>query len=828
MSNTPIELAEKYINDTGISLFLTGKAGTGKTTFLQHIYKTTTKRCVVVAPTGVAAIHAGGVTIHSFFQLPFSPFLPSVKNNISEYSMPQEKRMLRKEKLDIIRTLDLLIIDEISMVRADLLDAIDDTLRRFRKSARPFGGIQLLMIGDLQQLPPVVKDDEWMLMKQVYESPFFFHSKALQRLHYITIELKKVYRQSDIHFITLLNNIRQNKFDDATLEQLNTRYIPNFSPNDSEGYIRLTTHNHQAFHINSEKLQRISSPLHTFEAEITGNFPEYAFPTEAHLTLKEGAQVMFIRNDSSPEKRYFNGKIVTITHIENDRIEVEDSNNTTIEVMREKWENIKYTVHPQTKEIEQLVEGTFVQYPLKLAWAITVHKSQGLTFEKAIIDVSKAFSYGQVYVALSRCRTFEGLVLSSLITNHCSFDNSDISDFNNQIPSEQTVSDAFQNAKNQFFYDNLLEQFDFSAIETITSQLNLIFQKHLIALYPNESNIIYTTIEQEVYPNVIKVSERFRNQLLQIRTQSLGDTETSLLHERISKASEYFYTRLQMLHEMVSPFLTLEIENKETLKAYKKTVGEYSETMGVKIATLGASRTQFSIAHYLKTKNEYILSSKTELKIKKQKTETKAENNILFTELLEILKDWRSEKSYEMGDKPAYFILHQNTLREIANNMPRSKEELLSINGFGAQKYANYGVEILELIENFCTANHVGNSKRQPELDMNEETSGRKKTTGETYRITLQMLQEGKTAEAIAEERNLSVTTIYGHFIKLLKANSISVEQLISTEDLRTLLPYFIENQELSLTEVYEKLEGKYPYEILRIVKTYNKMVFNN
>lgn len=408
MKNTQSLLAEEYVNNTGTSVFLTGKAGTGKTTFLKHICETTTKRCVIVAPTGVAAINAGGSTIHSFFQLPFSLFLPDVPEYLSEYNA-KGRMTLRKSKIDIIRSIELLIIDEISMVRADLLDAVDDRLRRYRRNSKPFGGVQLLMIGDLQQLPPIVSDEEMQYMRKVYPSPFFFNSLALKKLKYITIELTHVYRQPDREFVNLLNNIRQNNFDAETLEKLNSRYNPDFDPSDKEHYIRLTTHNRQADDINESKLESLKGKSRNFTARIEGNFPEYLYPAAAELKLKAGAQVMFVRNDPSPEKLYFNGKIVTVTGFSDEGIVTNDAYGNEIIVTPTTWENTKYVINDESKEIESVVEGTFTQVPLRLAWAITIHKSQGLTFDKAIIDVGRAFTFGQTYVALSRCRTLAAL-----------------------------------------------------------------------------------------------------------------------------------------------------------------------------------------------------------------------------------------------------------------------------------------------------------------------------------------------------------------------------------------------------------------------------------
>ena len=390
MRNPEIELAERYVTETGMSLFLTGKAGTGKTTFLRHIATHCPKRHVVVAPTGVAAVNAGGVTIHSFFQLPFCPYLPDIPELVTEYQMPEQQRQLRKSKIDIIRTLELLIIDEISMVRADLLDAVDAVLRRYRRSSQPFGGVQLLMIGDVQQLAPVVTEEERPFMERVYASPFFFHSKALQRLRYITIQLTTIYRQQDSHFVELLNNIRDNHFDQATLDALNAR-VGTKSTDSTAEPILLTTHNYQADRVNQQRLDALKSEPFTLEAKVEGNFPDSSAPTDRTLVLKPGAQVMFVKNDGSGAHRYYNGKIGTVKELREEyddngdtqmAVIVDDEDSTSIHVTPERWENLRYEIDPADNQIKQIVDGTFVQYPLKTAWAITIHKAQGLTFDR--------------------------------------------------------------------------------------------------------------------------------------------------------------------------------------------------------------------------------------------------------------------------------------------------------------------------------------------------------------------------------------------------------------------------------------------------------------
>jgi len=472
-SNNPqLKLAYDFVQHSGCNVFLTGKAGTGKTTFLHNFKKESVKRLVVLAPTGVAAINAGGVTLHSFFQLPFGPQLPADVEGFSLFGEEAVKasaaklQRFNREKINIIKSLDLLVIDEISMVRADLLDAVDAVLRRFRDRFKPFGGVQLLMIGDLQQLAPVVKEADWEILKPYYDSAFFFSSRALQKTEFVGIELKKIYRQQDQAFIRLLNKVRDQDLDAESLQELNRRYVPGFAPEESEGYITLTTHNHQAEKINDLKLNNLKSKARMFKAVVTGEFPEWSYPTEAELTLKVGAQVMFVKNDITPLKQYYNGKIGTLTKMTEDRVLVQCAGDgEPISVGPVEWQNCRYALDEETKAIKETIIGAFTQYPLKLAWAITIHKSQGLTFEKAIIDARAAFAHGQVYVALSRCTTLEGLVLSAPLGPQTIKTDDTVKNFTRQIEENPPGEEQFRDLKNAYQKSLIRDLFDFSGLE---------------------------------------------------------------------------------------------------------------------------------------------------------------------------------------------------------------------------------------------------------------------------------------------------------------------------------------------------------------------------
>ena len=455
--NQQAQLAWDIIENTNTNIFLTGKAGTGKTTFLRRLKEESSKRIVVVAPTGIAAINAEGVTIHSFFQLSFAPFIPD-----AQYKLKEQQYRFSKQKIRVIQSIDTLVIDEISMVRADLLDAVDNVLRRFRKNNLPFGGVQMVMIGDLGQLAPVAKDDEWQMLSRYYDTPYFFSSLALKSTRYAIVELKTVYRQSDSHFVELLNRVRDNRADDSVLAALNSRYIPNFQPPVEEGYIRLTTHNFQAQQENDRQLALLPGKPYTYEASITGKYPEMLFPTEQTLTLKEGAQVMFVKNDSSADKAFYNGMLGTVTEINDKNLFVRTKDTgVVIKVEPEQWENTRYEINERTNEITEEVEGTFTQFPVKPAWAITVHKSQGLTFEKATIDFgSGTFAGGQAYVALSRCRSLEGMTLCQPVTHTQVFVRPEVTQFASHFNDEGAVQRALQTAKADIEYEAAIRCFN--------------------------------------------------------------------------------------------------------------------------------------------------------------------------------------------------------------------------------------------------------------------------------------------------------------------------------------------------------------------------------
>lgn len=456
--NFELDVARFIVEKTDMSLFLTGKAGTGKTTFLREVVRYTKKKCIVLAPTGIAAVNAGAMTIHSFFQFGLGPFVQGVIEPKSDFR-------INKSKLELIRHLQLLIIDEVSMVRADLMDHIDVELRRIRRNSKPFGGVQLLMIGDLQQLPPIAHGGEDELLRQYYKTLYFFSSSALKSMKYSCIELKNVYRQTDRHFIDILNHARNCTLTSQDISDLNARYVPGFSPKPEDGYIRLMTHNRQVDYVNETELEKLDSKPYAFVGAVTGTFPEESYPTADSLTLKKGAQVMFIKND--PERRFINGTLGEVKSIDKNSIAVRlAESGTVIDVEPMEWQNIRYQFDEESKEISSKQIGRFKQYPLKAAWAITVHKSQGLTFDKAIIDVHAAFSPGQAYVALSRCRTLDGLVLSSPVSASVFMRDNAVDAYMNYI-SRPVEELAFSSCYEYFEYEKKPEPEDVAPVKKV-------------------------------------------------------------------------------------------------------------------------------------------------------------------------------------------------------------------------------------------------------------------------------------------------------------------------------------------------------------------------
>ncbi|MEP7257316.1 MAG: helix-turn-helix domain-containing protein [Flavitalea sp.] len=545
LSNKLFQLAVRFVNETGKHLFLTGKAGTGKTTFLKYIRENSFKKMAVIAPTGVAAINAGGVTMHSFFQLPFGPFIPTQHSGWNADTAITDLHSLFKnirfnaEKRKLLQELEMLVIDEVSMLRADMLDAMDLILRHFRQQPlMPFGGIQMIFIGDLFQLPPVVNNEEWEILKNYYKSPFFFDALCFQQSPPLYLELKKIYRQSESGFISILNNIRNNQASAADLDRLHTYYHPEFQPTASDNFIILTSHNAKADAINRKELEKLHAKLFSFSGEITGDFNEKALPADITLQLKEGAQIMFLKNDKGEKRRYYNGRIGQIIRIKDKAIFVRfPGQGEDIEIEKETWKNIRYLFNHEKNKVEEEELGTFTQYPIRLAWAITIHKSQGLTFEKAIIDAGASFAAGQVYVALSRLTSLEGLVLHSRIQRDSICTDERVLQFTRNEKDETGLRSLLEEEQSIFLTRQLVQSFDWSKVLTALTSL---IEGYSDKMFPGRDAAIKWA--RDLLADTLQLQEvaaKFRRQLDQLLAIA-GAEDFTLLHNRTAAAAKYF------------------------------------------------------------------------------------------------------------------------------------------------------------------------------------------------------------------------------------------------------------------------------------------------
>jgi len=694
------DMAREFVDETSQHVFLTGKAGTGKTTFLKNIVRTTHKHVVVAAPTGVAAINAGGVTLHSLFQISFAPYIPdpNFKHDISHYS---------QQKLDVLRRMELLIIDEVSMLRADTLDAIDAVLRRVRRSTKVFGGVQVLYIGDMFQLPPVVKDDEWAILQNYYQTQFFFHSHALQKNPPTYIELKKVYRQQDKDFIDLLNRVRNNIMQQSDFELLNSRYVQNFTPTQDKKFITLTTHNYQADRINLDKLNQLNAQLFEFKGVITNDFPEYMLPVEMNLQLKVGAQIMFVKNDSSAEKLYYNGKIGIITRMSKGEIFVLCENeDIEIQLHTETWENTRYNLNKASGEMEEEILGTFTQYPVRLAWAITIHKSQGLTFNNVILDISRAFAAGQAYVALSRCTSLQGIVFQSFVSPNCIQTDRYALALSEKERSQIELENTLKEQKQIFWTEKLQSYFDLKPLYAIFYSFDKLLREKIGEEFDDAKTLLENM--RKFAHNQEDTITKFQNQLQNLCMQAEQNGDFSALQSRCQKAVEYFYSLY--INELLLP-LRANIENFYGIKK--------------------------SRAYY-----------KNILEIEK--------NITLFIEDLK---------------KVRYY------------NKPLINSELLTL-----------PTKNLEL----------------PKIE--------KKQKGDSAKLSFIMYRHNhKSIEEIANERKLSVGTIFGHLASYISSGQIDVYEIVSREKVEQILP-FINAETKSSTPIKKQLGDDISFDEIRAV----------
>ncbi len=811
-TNPQLELAFDYVRNTHKNIFLTGKAGTGKTTFLHQIQKETPKRMVIVAPTGVAAINAGGMTIHSFFQLPFGPFLPGSAQD------PMRQRRFSGEKIRLIQSLDLLVIDEISMVRADVLDAIDDVLRRFRDRNKPFGGLQLLMIGDLHQLPPIVKDEEWYLLRDHYQTMYFFGSQALRNTDPVSIELKHIYRQSDTSFIDLLNKVRNNQIDESVLALLNSRFIANFKPTEAEPYITLTAHNASAQEINSEKLAEIVQPLQTFKATIVNDFPAYAYPADEIFECKKDVQVMFVKNDMNREKRFYNGKIGKVTGFRKDTIYVRcPGENEDIEIGPVEWTNVKYTLNEQTKEVEEQLLGTFTQYPLKLAWAITIHKSQGLTFERAIIDAQAAFAHGQVYVALSRCKSFEGIVLRSKIIPSSVKTDQVVKTYTDEADKNAPDEAHLSRSKADYQQSLMLELFDFSRLRRHFTQLNRIFLEHGKIIL-GESGQQLRTLEAQVLELVFVVAERFKPQIWQYFEAAMLPEENADLQARLQKAGAYFEEKLGNVILLATRDIHILTDNKSVLKASMEQLEGLQKEVFIKNACFASIQNGFSAALYLRVKTDadldFRVSKSTQAPIASD--QYGIPKNTPHPALFVQLKKWREDLADEAGVE-RYQIIHTKTLLDLVHLLPQNLPALKKVNGIGEAKVKRFGAELISMIQEYCAENKI-------EPDELRELPVEKLPKADTKTLSLELFKSGKTIDEIAQERGFVRSTIEGHLATFVGLGELDVFSLLDQEPVQEIEEFFRKNKTQISSEAKAHFEEKYTFGQIKMVLEYMKL----
>uniref|UniRef100_UPI003216D70B helix-turn-helix domain-containing protein n=1 Tax=uncultured Draconibacterium sp. TaxID=1573823 RepID=UPI003216D70B len=808
-TNKQLELAYDFVQYTGQNIFLTGKAGTGKTTFLKSLKERSPKRMIVVAPTGVAAINAGGVTIHSFFQLSFAPQVGTEKELTGE-------QRFSKEKINIIRSLDLLVIDEISMVRADILDAIDRTLRRFKNRRKPFGGAQVLMIGDLQQLAPVIKNEEWGLLKREYDTAYFFSSKALKSFPYVSIELTEVFRQQDEDFISILNKVRENRLDETALAALNARYIPDFSPGDEEGFITLCTHNINAQRINDARLLELPGKKKTFKAEVQGKFPEYSYPTDFELVLKVGAQVMFVKNDSSPEKRFYNGKIGQVTSIENQVVYVQcPGEEEEIEVEAQVWENYKYSINKETGEIKEEIEGQFSQVPLKLAWAITIHKSQGLTFEKAIIDAEASFAHGQVYVALSRCKTLAGMVLSSPIGDRSIINDGTVSGFIRGVEENQPGEKELTEARLAFQKEQLTELFRFyradyllAAIAKIVGENKSSFHEVLVKHLEKMRN----DFENEI----VSVAAKFHYQIIELLKAEPNTEKNGQLQERVKKASAYFGEKVKSILVDGIKNVDLDIDNKTIKRQVKTRANELKQEAESKLAAYEVCVDGFNVQSIMDSRAKTLIAKGATKSGKQKAKEITSFDTIPHPELYNQLRAYRTEKCTEL-DIPPYMIFSQKVLFELIHYLPTDAANLKLINGLGKRKIEQFGVDIVTIIQHYCNDNNI----EKGEIPLRDNAGKEKKEKVDTKKVSFDFFQSGKTIDEIAKERALTKNTIESHLAHYVKLGELDISQFLEEEKLKKITAYFEKAESKSFGEAKAHFGDEVDYGELRMGLSY-------
>lgn len=816
-----IEMVEK----TNRSLFITGKAGTGKTTMLRNIVSRKFKKTIVVAPTGVAAINAEGVTIHSFFQLPIRPLLPTPEARRWLFSEQQ----VRSSRRELFRELELLIIDEISMVRADVLDAIDAVLRYYRRKPDvPFGGVQVVMFGDLYQLPPVLTEAEWGMMSSYYRSLYFFDSQVVMEVHPVVVELDTIFRQSDVKFVGLLNELRNNCVSESSLEMLRSRYKPAFQLEENDDRILLTTHNAKADDVNLQELARLNSHSKRFTAVVEKEFPEKSYPTDYELELKVGAKVMFVMNDKQMPRRYYNGMIGNVVEVDEDKVYVECENYPeVIEVVRETWENKSYKLNKSTNEIEETLLGTFAQMPLRLAWAITIHKSQGLTFDKVVIDSADAFVSGQVYVAFSRCRSLEGIVLTSMITPSSLRVDGRVAAYCATATTESDFKKLLEVDKIAYRKVLMLDLFDLKSLYALTLELKALTLGHASSFTEGLADFVQTLADNA--SNIAAVASRFQQQI-----KVLTDEQ---LQERISAAVGYFVPLMDAeINKIVSSdFIT---ESKDLAKKYVDALHEYYDLLTKKAYIMNGMKTDCSVDNFFDVRGKFVplkFNVKAYALERLDKTDD-VKNPMLY----KMLCGWR--RAYcEDFNIPLFAMFSNQTLKDVAAYLPRTTKELERIKGFGKVKMEKFGLECLKIVEKYCTDHKISGDTLDDlfvdmelkgiKVDDNEGVAKHKKTSNQkekveknvvsTYEQTLQMLKEGKTAYEVAKDRGMKKSTILGHIAVLVGKGEIDAQDYVDGEILEMAMEKFNANKDMTVGDLFDELGESVPYALLRIARAY-------
>jgi hypothetical protein len=827
-NNLLFNLAVALVNQSSRNIFLTGKAGTGKTTFLKYIRNNSPKQMAIVAPTGVAAINAGGVTIHSFFQLPISPFIPGSKgygpnDEVADRHSLLSRLRLTAEKRKVIQELELLVIDEISMVRCDTLDAIDTVLRHIRQRRfERFGGVQVLFIGDMYQLPPVVPDQEWQILSEFYNSPFFFDGKVLQEESPLYIEFTKIYRQSEERFIHLLNQVRNNEMDEEGLKILDGRFMPQFRRSKDDGYIILTTHNRKADLINAEELNKIFESAKVYDAEIKGDFSEKSYPAEERLVLKPGSQVMFIKNDTADRgKRYFNGKIGTIKRLEADKIFVQCGDEPgEIEVTKETWENIRYSINKNTRKLEEEVLGSFTQFPLRLAWAITIHKSQGLTFEKAIIDAEDAFAPGQVYVALSRCTSLSGLILKTKVRPNSLYSDRRIVAFSQSRSSSVELQKELATAKKNYEQTVLLSVYDFALLaENISSLRNYI--KENAGSFNKEAEPWLIQFQEKTMA-IQEVALKFQAQLKNLFLQD--NPENPLLNDRVKASAIFFKGKLieEIDYLQQSKVIT---DSRMHAKEYNDSLKEIFSQLSFKKHLIQGFEDGFSIETYQNRKNQFAVPAfSVNAYAGSSQQPIESPHPILHTQLRK-LRDSICAKT----DLPIYIVAGSNTLLEMSSYLPQTLAELRKISGFGDAKVEKYGQEFLNVITNYTKEKGLTSLVHEKKPKRERKQSGdEKKVKADTKAESFKLFKEGLSVNDIATQRNLTVTTIEGHLAHYVQRGEINIEELVSREKLLLIEPVIRNFNGGNITPIKQKLDNSISFGEIRIAIAWNEFQKGN